>query len=105
MGMDRTSPNVLRKQSPSEYLVRSFEFMPDGELYVRSHNFNQVPAKVGEPQKNFQLHVRDDYRAHADCMLMLKRYTVARLCFQDREPPPCSGAMLFHCSAWTAGVN
>lgn len=104
IGPRSEKPKSAREQS-RQYLVRSFQFMPGGELYVRSHNFNRVPPHVGEPRKNVKLHVRDDYRAHEDCMMMLKRYSVARLCFQETPAPSCSGAIIFHCNAWTAGVG
>jgi len=94
-----------REEQTRQYLVRSFQFMPEGDLYVRSHNFNRVPPNVGEPQKNVKLHVRDDYRTHEDCMVMLKRYFVARLCFQETPAPFCSGALIFHCNAGTAEVD
>ncbi|CAK0841141.1 unnamed protein product [Prorocentrum cordatum] len=104
LGRSDRTPSSAREQS-RQYLVRSFQFMPEGELYVRSHNFNRVPPNVGEPRKNVKLHVRDDYRAHEDRIVMLKRYSMARLCFQETPPPFCSGAIIFHCDAGSAKVD
>jgi small ligand-binding sensory domain FIST len=103
--MDTTAPSIQRDSTKSQYLVRSFQFMPDGDLYVRSHDFKRVPPNVGEPRKNVQLHVRDEYRAHEDCKLMLRRYSVARLCFQECEAPVCTGAVVFHCAASDTSVD
>ncbi|CAK0841142.1 unnamed protein product [Prorocentrum cordatum] len=85
--------------------------MPEGELYVRSHNFNRVPPNVGEPRKNVKLHVRDDYRAHEDprphCDAEeVLHGTVVFPGLMGRTPPPfCSGAIIFHCDAGSAKVD
>jgi small ligand-binding sensory domain FIST len=88
-------PSVTRGNVDSKWLMRSFEAMPGGELYVRNHDFKSIPRKVGLQRKTIQLHVQDEYQTRESGRLMLERYGGARMMMDSA--PACFGVLTFQC--------
>jgi len=88
---------TLQKQAAgSDWLVRSIESLPDGQLVIRRDDLKKVPPRVGPAWLRCQLHVQDLRWARKELEVMLQRYLAARMFTQGLDRP--FGAFLCACS-------
>lgn len=97
-GSSKRAPAYATLQSNaigSDWLVRSLDPLPNGNVVVRREDLKRVPPRVGPAWLRCQLHLHDDRWARDEFKLSLQRYVGARMMRPNLGQP--IGALVCAC--------